>query len=172
MADKKQESKIVLERTYTIPIRRETLKAPAYRKAKKAVNAVRNFLIKHMKSDNVSIGRYLNMKLWQNGIKNPPGKVRVVATKDDKGKVAAEIIGAPKEKAETKRAKTKEAPKAEAKTEAAKEEKAEEAKKIEQEEIKELKKEQKEQHPKQKHAPKVPAQPKNVEAHPSAPKHV
>src|SRR3989344_4468825 len=97
MAKKKEESKQVLERTYNIPLRRETLKAPPYRKAKKAARAVREFLQKHMKSDNVLIGRYLNMKLWEHGMKNPPHHVKVVATKDDKGKVVAELVGAPKD---------------------------------------------------------------------------
>src|SRR3989344_5493210 len=156
MAKKKEESKQVLERTYNIPLRRETLKAPPYRKAKKAARAVREFLVKHMKSDNALLGRYLNMKLWEHGMKNPPHHVNVVAAKDDKGKVIAELFGAPKEevKAEEKKPAKKESKDANAeKLEEAKSEKAAEAKKIEKEEIKEL---QKDHH--KVHAPKMPKQ--------------
>ena len=73
MAKKKEEaSKIILERAYNIPLRRETLKAPSYRKAKKAITAVRQFISKHMKSSDINVGRYLNLKIWEHGIKNPP----------------------------------------------------------------------------------------------------
>ena len=54
-----------LERTYTIPLRREFQKAPKYKRAKKAVTAVREFMQKHMKTENVLIGPKLNIKLWE-----------------------------------------------------------------------------------------------------------
>ncbi len=176
MAKKEEKSKIILERNYIIPLRRETLKAPSYRKAKKAVTAVREFISKHMKSSDIKIGKYLNLKIWEHGIKNPPHKVKVTSTKDDKGRVFVELAGAPKEElkiGEKKKAEKKEAKeekpeqKLEKEVGQIKEEKAEEAKKIEQEEIKELKKE----HPKH-HAPKVPQQQKFQQPHPTAPKSV
>ncbi len=177
MAKKEETSKIVLERTYVIPLRRQTLKVAPHRKAYKAMKTVREFIVRHMKSENISIGQYLNLYVWRHGIKNPPGKVKVTASKDDKGKVFVELVGAPKEKpkveekkkAEKKEAKEAEMPeqKIEKKIEEIKEEKAEEAKKIEKEEIKELKRE----HPKV-HAPKAPLKPKMQETHPTAPKSV
>ncbi|MBI2541189.1 60S ribosomal protein L31 [Candidatus Woesearchaeota archaeon] len=182
MAKKKEESsKTVLERAYVIPLRRETLKVPFFKKANKAVKAVRQFISKHMKSDDVHIGKYLNLKIWHHGAKNPPGKIKVNAVKDDKGKVFVELVDAPKEapKEEKKTAKKeektikeaefKEKPeeKLEKQAEESKEEKAEEAKNIEKEEIKELKKE----HPKM-HAPRMPQKPKMQESHPTAPRSV
>lgn len=177
MAKKEEASKIILERTYIIPLRRETLKVPPFKKANKAIKAVRQFISKHMKSDNVVIGKYLNLDVWKHGAKNPPHKIKIAASKDDKGKVFVELFGAPKEgpKAEEKKktAKKEEVKsgkpeeKIEKKVEEAKEERAEEAKKIEQEEIKELKKE----HPKQ-HAPKAPQQQKFQQQHPTAPKSI
>ncbi|MBI2653162.1 60S ribosomal protein L31 [Candidatus Woesearchaeota archaeon] len=168
-----------MERVYTIPLRRETLKVPPFKKANKAVKAVQEFISKHMKSDNVVIGKYLNLKVWNHGAKNPPHKVKVNAIKDDKGKVFVELVGAPKEKLEAVEKKkpikkeateTKEPEKPEEKIEEkieeVKEEKAEEAKKIEQEEIKELKKE----HPKMH--PKAPPKLKLQEARPTAPRSV
>ena len=122
---------MAIERTYTIPLRKEWQKAPRYRRAKKAVNAVRAFLIKHMKADekNVKIGKYLNKELWKHGIKNPPAKIRINVKKDDKGIVTAELVGAPEEK--KKEVKGKKASKKEAKKV-----KKEEAKTAEKTEIK------------------------------------
>lgn len=70
------------ERTYTIPLRREFLKAPRYRRSKRSVKTVRNFLKKHMKTDYVKIGKYLNLEIWKHGRKNPPNKIQVKAVKD------------------------------------------------------------------------------------------
>lgn len=177
MAKKEEPSKVALERAYTIPLRRETLKVPPFKKANKAVKAIREFISRHMKSENVVIGKYLNLKIWNHGAKNPPHKVKVNAAKDDKGKVIVEIVDAPKEelKEEKKKEIKKEEPKKEEKpeekigkkAEEIKEEKADEAKKIEKEELKELKKEQ----PKV-HAPKAPPKPKLQEARPTAPRSV
>ena len=176
MAKKEETAKKVLERVYTIPLRRETLKVPPFRKANKAAKTVREFISKHMKSDNVSIGKYLNLRIWQHGAKNPPHHVKVNAVKDDKGKVFVELVDAPKEKIKVeekkkivkKEEKIQEKPeeKLEKEIEEIKEEKAEEAKKIEREEIKELQKE----HPKVHHAQRMPAKQKLQETHPQAPK--
>ncbi|MDP6547497.1 MAG: 50S ribosomal protein L31e [Candidatus Woesearchaeota archaeon] len=193
MAKKEEKPKTVLERNYNVPLRREFQKAPRWRRAKKAVTALREFVSKHMKSDNVLIGRYANELLWKDGIKNPPHHIEVNAVKDDKGTVKVELVELPgkakremakqqevdkKKKAEEKKKeeeqkkaapkaeeKKTEAGEAEKKIEEAKEDKAEKAKEIQKEEIKELRKEQ----PKV-HAPKQPPQPKNVEQRPTAPK--
>ena len=66
-----------MERNYVIPLRRAFQKVPTYRKAEKAVSATKKFLIKHMKVENVKLGRHLNMELWKNGPRNPPHKVEV-----------------------------------------------------------------------------------------------
>ncbi len=156
---KKKEAKKVLERTYNAPLRKEWSKAPDWRRAKKAVNALKAFVAKHMKSDNVKIGKYANLELWKHGIRNPPHHIKVDCVKFDDGKVIAELAGAPKEEpkeAPKHAAKKEERPKTaaeekiEEKVEEAKEEKAEKAKEIEKEEIDELKKE----HPKTHHLPK------------------
>lgn len=163
---KAKESKIVLERTYNVPLRKEVLKTPKYKRAHKAMMALRQFLAKHMKSDQIIIGRHANMKVWEQGMRNPPHHIQVIAKKDDEGKVMVELVGAPVDKpVEVKPAKGKAKKDAlEEKVKEVKEEQAEKAKEIEKEEIKELKKE----HPPQ-HKPKDATMPKNVEAHPSAP---
>ncbi len=90
MADKK-ESKQVLERAYNIPLRKEWLKAPMYKRAKKAVTATKQFLEKHMKSQDVRLNNELNNHLWAHGMRNPPHHVAVVAKKDDQGIVVASL---------------------------------------------------------------------------------
>ena len=188
MAKKEEAPKIVLERNYNIPLRIATLKSPFHKKAKKAISTVKIFISKHMKTKEVKIGQYLNLKIWEHGMRNPPNLVKVTAAKDAKGMVFVELVGAPKPQPkveETKKSGKKEAKeeksggkveaefkeikeeKLEKQVESAKEEKAEEAKEIEKEEIKEIKKE----HPKH-HAPKAPPQQKFQQPHPTAPKSV
>ena len=100
MAKKEEKTKIVLERTYNVPLRKEFLKTPNWKRTKKAVKALKEFLVRHMKPldmdiKNVKIGKHLNEHIWKDGIRNPPHHVKVVATKDDKGLVKAELEGAP-----------------------------------------------------------------------------
>jgi large subunit ribosomal protein L31e len=82
-----------IERVYNVPLRKEWLKKPKYVRAKKAARALREFLVKHMKSEDVKIGKRLNQELWKHGMKNPPHHVKLTAIKDDKGVVRAELIG-------------------------------------------------------------------------------
>ena len=130
MAKKKEEkeAKIVLERIYVVPLRREWLKVPKYKRAAKAVRGLRAFLSKHMKSTEVKIGKYLNEAIWSRGMRNPIHKVKVEAKKDEKGVVFAEIVGAPKEEKKEEEKKGKKEKKPVAKKEEAKEAKKEAAK--------------------------------------------
>ncbi len=99
-----------IERTYTIPLRREFLKVPRYRRTEKASRALREFLVKHMKSDNINVGKYLNEFLWMRGMKNPPHHVKVNAVMVSEGAVYAELFGKPIKigKEEKKKAEKKE----------------------------------------------------------------
>ena len=96
MAKKETEPKTVLERAYNVPLRKEYLKAPNWNRSKKAVTALRQFIVKHMKSDNVLLGKYVNKYIWKHGIKNPPHHVKVNAIKDDKGIVKVELAELPR----------------------------------------------------------------------------
>lgn len=173
MAKKETPPKIVLERTYNIPLRRRWLYVPKYKRAKKAITTLREFLIKHMKPGadekgkiQLKLGGYVNEELWKHGMKNPPHHVKVVAKKDDKGAVTAELEGAPveKPKEEPKKGlleKIKE--KKPTKTEEEEIKKEEKVKVEEKEELKAIKKEQ------PKAPPKQAAIPKSVEQKPTAP---
>ena len=100
VAKKQEAPKPVLERVYNVPLRKEYMKVPRYKRSKKAVKALREFLQKHMKSPDIKLSHAVNEKVWKHGIKNPPHHVKVTAKKDDKGTVIATLFGeqAPKKK--------------------------------------------------------------------------
>ena len=63
---KKTEDKLTLERVYNVPLRREFMKVPRYRRAKRAVSALKQFIAKHMKAEEIKLGEYVNLELWKN----------------------------------------------------------------------------------------------------------
>lgn len=81
-----------LKRTYNIPLRKDFSRVPPYKRAKRAIMAVRVFLARHMKGD-VKLGRRLNLFLWGRGVRNPPHHICVDALRDDKNIVKAELTG-------------------------------------------------------------------------------
>ncbi|MBI2671973.1 60S ribosomal protein L31 [Candidatus Woesearchaeota archaeon] len=93
MAEEKQ-----FERTYNIPLRKESSKSPDHKKSTKTVIALKSFIRKHSKSENIKVGKYLNEKIHENGRKNMPHHVLVKITKDKDNLVKAELVGAPEEK--------------------------------------------------------------------------
>ncbi len=117
----KKDSEKTLERTYNVPLRKEYRKVPNWKRTEKAVVAMKQFLVHHMKSEDVRMGKDINEKIWQHGIRNPPHHVKITARKDEKGVVYAELFGIEKkEKAPQKAAAKKTAtPKEEKKVELA-----------------------------------------------------
>jgi len=65
------------ERIYTIPLRREWIKAPRNKRGNRAVSAVRAFLIRHMHASDARLSQRLNETIWTRGIQKPPSKVKV-----------------------------------------------------------------------------------------------
>lgn len=86
---------MTFERTYTIPLRQGTIKAPRTRRAKKAILVLREFVAKHSKSDAIVIGQELNDLIWSQGMRNPPMKVVVTVKKEKDGKVYVNLTGNP-----------------------------------------------------------------------------
>ena len=96
---KNQEEKPELEREYVVPVRKRILKVPRYKRAKRAVKTVKEFLAKHMKVEDrdtrkVKIDKYLNEEIWFRGIKKPLTKIKVKAKKIN-GVVYAELAEIP-----------------------------------------------------------------------------
>ncbi len=83
MAEKETKS---VEREYVVPLRREYLKVPQYRRTGKAIMGIKKFIAKHMKVperdvNKVKIDMHFNNVLWAKGRASPPSKVKVKAVK-------------------------------------------------------------------------------------------
>lgn len=87
MAKKKTEPVEKIEREYIIPLRNKWKKVPRYKRANKAIKAIKEFLARHMKIrdrdlDKIKLDKYLNEFVWTRGIRKPPIKVKVKAVKE------------------------------------------------------------------------------------------
>ena len=78
------------ERIYVIPLG-DAKQAPHQRRARMAAKIVREFLRRHMKSDEVKLDLKLNRKVWERGAGHPPSSIRVRAVKQDDGSVEASL---------------------------------------------------------------------------------
>jgi len=78
------------ERIYTIPLR-DVKNVPRSIRAPRAIRYVKDFLQKHMKSEEIIINASINEKIWERGIQKIPSKIKVKAIKDDKGVVKATL---------------------------------------------------------------------------------
>ena len=79
--------KIANEREYIVPLRKEIMKVPKYRRTPKAIKALKQFIAKHMRIperdiSKVKLDKYLNEQLWARGMKNPLTKIKVKAKRD------------------------------------------------------------------------------------------
>jgi large subunit ribosomal protein L31e len=98
MAETKSER---IEREYVIPLRSQVKFAPRYKRAKKAIRTIKEFLAQHMKIrdrdlDKIKLDKYLNEAVWARGIRHPPHKVKVKATREaNKDIVRVELVDYP-----------------------------------------------------------------------------
>ncbi len=100
MAKKKAEPKIILEREYIVPLRKQWLKVPEYKRANKAVKALKQFIAKHMKIYDrdlrkIKIEQILNNEIRFRGMKKPPARIKVKAKKYDNDIVRVELVNIP-----------------------------------------------------------------------------
>ncbi len=82
----------VVVKDYVIPLRRSFINASVKNKTPRALRAVVSFVKRHLKVDNVKIGKHLNEFIWRNGIENPPSKVKV-SVKLEEGVAKVELQG-------------------------------------------------------------------------------
>ncbi|MGQ0637782.1 MAG: 50S ribosomal protein L31e [Nitrososphaerota archaeon] len=75
-----------VERVYTINLGKVLL-SPNNQRAKRAINMIKEFAARHMKSENIKIEEDVSHLVWARGIRHPPRKIRVKLTKDDGGNV-------------------------------------------------------------------------------------
>ncbi len=76
-----------IEREYIIPLRREWRKVANYRRAGRAIKAIKKFIARHMKvpdhdTTKVKLDIYLNNEIWFRGKKKPPAKIKIRAKKE------------------------------------------------------------------------------------------
>lgn len=79
-------SEIELERTYIIPLR-DAYEASRSRRAKRAINIIREFAVRHMKAEEVKISSGVNSLVWSRGIEKPPRRLKVIMRKNKEGVV-------------------------------------------------------------------------------------
>ena len=89
----------ILEREYTIPLRKFWFRVANYERTRRAVNAIKDFVAKHMKVedrdiDKVKLDVYFNNELWYRGRANPPAKIKVKVRKEN-GIVIVNFADAP-----------------------------------------------------------------------------
>jgi large subunit ribosomal protein L31e len=87
MAEKTKIPSERIEREYIIPLRHRWKIVPRYKRTPKAVKAIKEFLVRHMKIrdrdlDKIKIDKYLNEVIWARGIRSPPSKIKVRAIKE------------------------------------------------------------------------------------------
>ena len=85
--EKTIQPEIKLEKEFIIPLRRKFGKTARYKRASKAIKAIKEFLLRHMKIydkdlKKIKLDKYLNEFIWARGIKNPPSRVRVKVISD------------------------------------------------------------------------------------------
>jgi large subunit ribosomal protein L31e len=72
---------------------KKTKAAPRSKKAKRAINEIREHVVRHMKAkeDDIWIDHRLNEAIWANGIHRPPMKITVKAVKFEDGLVEVSL---------------------------------------------------------------------------------
>jgi len=80
-----------MERVYIIPLR-DVKKAPRTIRSAKAIRIVREFLQRHMKSDDIKIAASVNEKIWERGIQKTPSKIKVKAVTEEDGSVSVTLV--------------------------------------------------------------------------------
>lgn len=71
-------------RTYTIPLRKDSLKSPKWRRSERAISTLRKYISKHTKAESVKINHWISEQIWARGNKHPPARVKVNVSVKDK----------------------------------------------------------------------------------------
>jgi large subunit ribosomal protein L31e len=75
-----------MERVYVIPLRK-VKNVPRTIRSPRAIRYVKEFIKRHMKTDDIKIDASVNEKIWERGIQKIPPKIKVKAVKDEDGSV-------------------------------------------------------------------------------------
>jgi large subunit ribosomal protein L31e len=80
-----------MERVYVIPLRK-VKNVPRTIRSPRAIRYVKEFIKRHMKTDDIKIDASVNEKIWERGIQKIPPKIKVKAVKDEDGSVAVTLV--------------------------------------------------------------------------------
>ncbi|MCS7136393.1 MAG: 50S ribosomal protein L31e [Nitrososphaerota archaeon] len=83
-------AKTVVSRIYTVPLR-DAWKTSRKKRVERAINLLRSFAARHMKSDKVKIAEEVNELIWEKSIQKPPRKIKVLMEKDEDGVVTVSL---------------------------------------------------------------------------------
>ncbi|MHC1610007.1 MAG: 50S ribosomal protein L31e [Candidatus Methanospirareceae archaeon] len=81
---------VIGERIYTIPLR-AVKKAPRWKRSNRAITVIREYLIRHTKSEYIVLDREINERVWARGSQKPPSKIRV-KVREEEGVIKAELV--------------------------------------------------------------------------------
>ena len=94
------------ERVYTINLGKVLL-SPDNQRAKRAINMIKEFARRHMKTEEVKLEEDVSHLVWSRGIRRPPRKIRVRMTKTDEGYILISKYGGEEVSTEKDEKKTK-----------------------------------------------------------------
>lgn len=80
-----EDEEVKEEKILTLSLR-EVKKAPLKKRSKKAINLIKEEVLRYTKQKEVWIDNHLNEKIWERGIEKPPHKIklRVLLTNKDR----------------------------------------------------------------------------------------
>jgi large subunit ribosomal protein L31e len=78
------------ERIYTIPLR-AVKKAPRWKRSNRAITLIREYLVRHTKSEYIVLDKTINEKVWERGSQKPPSRIRVKVTEEE-DVITAELV--------------------------------------------------------------------------------
>jgi len=85
-AEEAPKEEIIDERIYIVPLAKAR-RGPRTKWAKKAIRYTREYMTRHFKPESLKISQEVNEAIWSRGIKKPPRKLKVRATKNIDGLV-------------------------------------------------------------------------------------
>jgi large subunit ribosomal protein L31e len=80
-----------MERVYVIPLRK-VKNVPRTIRSPRAIRYIKEFIKRHMKTEDIKLDASVNEKIWERGIQKIPPKIKVKAVKDEDGSVAVTLV--------------------------------------------------------------------------------
>ena len=87
----KENEEIVEERIYTVPLTK-SWSSPIKKRTPRAMRVLKDFIKKHMKTEDILISTEVNEFLWSKGIRGSPRKIRIKAVRDTDNVVAVYLV--------------------------------------------------------------------------------